>query len=279
MHGTHACAHLLVEQLNVLIGARLADALATTAPARLHVHCPLHHEHSLILLVSPEPQCGLVSSGTPSDSTAERYPKPPEIIFLRPKPLSRTLSMTGYPISRQLASASSRLCTHADWYACSGMVTSSAEWCTVETPEPLHGSVGTPAACARMLDAILSPSAAMALSRGPRKIIPSSVSSRGSSGFSDAWPLHAALWSLLYVTSCMCKLVGSCASALSAAAASECHSGDCVACTRLNKWHLYQLCGNCVVLNTLVQISEVEQWTAVDTSGRWVPCSPCCIRH
>ena len=34
-------------------------------------------------------------------------------------------------------------------------------------PEPLHGSVGTPALCATMLDAILSPSDHIALSLGP----------------------------------------------------------------------------------------------------------------
>lgn len=46
--------------------------------------------------------------------------------------------------------------------------------------------------CARMVDPILSPSAAMAEAGGPRKRMPVGVSSRasGSSGFSDAWPLY-----------------------------------------------------------------------------------------
>ncbi len=63
------------------------------------------------------------------------------------------------------------------------------------TPVPDQGMVGTPAACARMVDPILSPSAAMAAAGGPRKRMPEmpvSASAVGSSGFSDAWPLRRA---------------------------------------------------------------------------------------
>jgi len=58
------------------------------------------------------------------------------------------------------------------------------------TPVPDHGMVGTPAACAMMVDPILSPSAAMAAAGGPRKRMPRGVSASavGSSGFSDACP-------------------------------------------------------------------------------------------
>lgn len=60
------------------------------------------------------------------------------------------------------------------------------------TPAPDQGMVGTPAACARMVEPILSPRAAMAGAGGPRKRIPEGVSDNaiGSSGFSEAWPLH-----------------------------------------------------------------------------------------
>ena len=60
------------------------------------------------------------------------------------------------------------------------------------TPDPDQGMVGTPAACARMVEPILSPSAAMASAGGPRNLMPVSASAVGSSGFSEAWPLHTA---------------------------------------------------------------------------------------
>jgi hypothetical protein len=56
------------------------------------------------------------------------------------------------------------------------------------TCDPLHGRVGTPAACAIREEPILSPSAAIAAEGGPRKIIPFSLRASGSSGFSDACP-------------------------------------------------------------------------------------------
>jgi hypothetical protein len=56
------------------------------------------------------------------------------------------------------------------------------------TCDPLHGRVGTPAACAIREEPILSPSAAIAADGGPRKMIPFSLSASGSSGFSEAWP-------------------------------------------------------------------------------------------
>jgi hypothetical protein len=56
----------------------------------------------------------------------------------------------------------------------------------MDTPLPLQGMQGTPAAWARMLDPILSPSADMAWLGGPRKRIPFSSSADGSSGFSLA---------------------------------------------------------------------------------------------
>ena len=61
------------------------------------------------------------------------------------------------------------------------------------TPEPDQGMVGTPAACARMVEPILSPRAAMAPAGGPRNRIPEGVSASavGSSGFSEACPLHS----------------------------------------------------------------------------------------
>ena len=43
---------------------------------------------------------------------------------------------------------------------------SPSDHCTVR-PDPLHGSVGTPAVCANMDDAILSPRAHIAFSGGP----------------------------------------------------------------------------------------------------------------
>ena len=55
-------------------------------------------------------------------------------------------------------------------------------------PSPLHGSVGTPAVCATMEDAILSPSAHMAFSGGPMNMISCLWRSSGSLGFSEAWP-------------------------------------------------------------------------------------------
>lgn len=56
-------------------------------------------------------------------------------------------------------------------------------------PAPSSSSART---CARMVDPILSPSAAMAEAGGPRKRMPVGVSSSasGSSGFSLAWPLQ-----------------------------------------------------------------------------------------
>ncbi len=56
---------------------------------------------------------------------------------------------------------------------------------------PDQGSVGTPAVCATMLDAILSPSNHMACSDGPMNMIPFLAKSSGSFGFSDAWPQPA----------------------------------------------------------------------------------------
>ena len=58
------------------------------------------------------------------------------------------------------------------------------------TPVPDQGIVGTPAACAMMVEPILSPSAAMGAAGGPRNLIPEGVSASavGSSGFSEAWP-------------------------------------------------------------------------------------------
>ena len=56
------------------------------------------------------------------------------------------------------------------------------------SPDPLHGSVGTPAVCATMELAILSPRAHMACAGGPRKVMLCLWSSSGSLGFSEAWP-------------------------------------------------------------------------------------------
>ena len=56
------------------------------------------------------------------------------------------------------------------------------------TLEPLHGRVGTPAACAISEDPILSPNAAMGAAGGPRNTIPLAINASGSSGFYDAWP-------------------------------------------------------------------------------------------
>jgi hypothetical protein len=62
---------------------------------------------------------------------------------------------------------------------------------SIFTPVPDHGIVGTSAACARIVDPILSPRAAMAVAPGPKNRISLGVSARalGSSGFSDACPL------------------------------------------------------------------------------------------
>ena len=54
------------------------------------------------------------------------------------------------------------------------------------TLEPLHGRVGTPAACAISEDPILSPNAAMGVAGGPRNTIPLAINASRSSEFSHA---------------------------------------------------------------------------------------------
>ena len=56
---------------------------------------------------------------------------------------------------------------------------------------PDQGRVGTPAVCATMLEAILSPSSHIACSEGPINMIPFLAKSSGSFGFSEAWPQPA----------------------------------------------------------------------------------------
>jgi len=50
------------------------------------------------------------------------------------------------------------------------------------TPDPLQGMVGMPAPCARIVDPILSPSAAIAAAGGPRNALPGSTAPGGAEG-------------------------------------------------------------------------------------------------
>lgn len=58
----------------------------------------------------------------------------------------------------------------------------------VVTWDPLHGSVGTPAAWAMREDPILSPRALIGPEGGPKKQMPRARREAGSSGTSEAWP-------------------------------------------------------------------------------------------
>jgi len=59
---------------------------------------------------------------------------------------------------------------------------------TTSTPLPDQEMHGTPADCAMMVEAILSPSRNIEVSFGPMNVMPISSSVRGSAGASEAWP-------------------------------------------------------------------------------------------
>mmetsp|Transcript_14116 Transcript_14116/g.35627 ORF Transcript_14116/g.35627 Transcript_14116/m.35627 type:complete len:275 (-) Transcript_14116:324-1148(-) len=103
-----------------------------------------------------------------------------------PPPPSEALSITGYPIRLAHAMASSRLCKQADLNTSSGNVPSGRS--SQAIPSPFHGIHGTPAACARIVEAILSPSACITGAVGPMKVMPISLSVLGRAGFSLACP-------------------------------------------------------------------------------------------
>ena len=83
--------------------------------------------------------------------------------------------------------SSASLTQHRANVASSTSMRPSAVFSTV-TPEPDHETHGTPADCAMMVEAILSPSRNMERSVGPMKMMPISSHVRGSAGFSDACP-------------------------------------------------------------------------------------------
>ena len=58
----------------------------------------------------------------------------------------------------------------------------------ISLPVPFHCNVGTPALCATILEAILSPRDRMAFAGGPIKVMLHLASRSGSLGFSLAWP-------------------------------------------------------------------------------------------
>mmetsp|Transcript_5828 Transcript_5828/g.15006 ORF Transcript_5828/g.15006 Transcript_5828/m.15006 type:complete len:281 (-) Transcript_5828:643-1485(-) len=114
---------------------------------------------------------------TSSSPCARRIPFPP--------PPQLALIMTGYPMALHARTHDSASSTHADRYTSSGI---SMVLLWNSTFEPLHGMVGTPAACASMLEPTLSPSAAIGPLGGPRKAISASSSAVGRDGSSDACP-------------------------------------------------------------------------------------------
>merc|ERR1719319_1707202 len=57
---------------------------------------------------------------------------------------------------------------------------------SAKSPDPDHGRVGTPAVCATMLLAILSPRSHIASELGPKNLIPAMLSNLGNLAFSEA---------------------------------------------------------------------------------------------
>mmetsp|Transcript_39595 Transcript_39595/g.119673 ORF Transcript_39595/g.119673 Transcript_39595/m.119673 type:complete len:224 (-) Transcript_39595:296-967(-) len=103
-----------------------------------------------------------------------------------PPPPSDALTITGKPMRSAHAMASSAFVTKPFLKVSSGMVPSGVK--SAVKPSPDQGMEGTPAVCARMLAAILSPSTDMTGEVGPMKVIPSSFNCFGKSGFSEACP-------------------------------------------------------------------------------------------
>mmetsp|Transcript_9171 Transcript_9171/g.18467 ORF Transcript_9171/g.18467 Transcript_9171/m.18467 type:complete len:223 (-) Transcript_9171:562-1230(-) len=103
-----------------------------------------------------------------------------------PPPPSEALSITGYPMRFAAARASSAVVTIALSNTSCGICPWSLS--SAVSPSPLHGMLGTPAVCAKMLAAILSPSAAITFELGPMNLMPSASNASGSRGFSEAWP-------------------------------------------------------------------------------------------
>lgn len=107
-----------------------------------------------------------------------------------PPPPHDAFNIIGNPILCDILITSSALVTHALLYIWLGMM----PWHSLNgiwTSEPLQGIVGTPAACAIIVDPTLSPRTAIDVDEGPKNSIFSGAlfSAVGKSGFSDAWPL------------------------------------------------------------------------------------------
>lgn len=98
-----------------------------------------------------------------------------------------------YPIRRATSSASSTVRHVPFSNVSSGIVPSGVRSATSgpsfsPPKDPLQGTEGSPAVCARILAAILSPRTLMTGDVGPINLIPLALSEAGSSGFSEAWP-------------------------------------------------------------------------------------------
>mmetsp|Transcript_33651 Transcript_33651/g.68851 ORF Transcript_33651/g.68851 Transcript_33651/m.68851 type:complete len:210 (-) Transcript_33651:643-1272(-) len=108
------------------------------------------------------------------------------ILIPFPPPPSEALIITGNPMLLIASLACSTVLTVPFRKMSSGMVPSGPK--LASRPSPLHGMDGTPAVCAKMLAAILSPSTDITGEVGPMKVMPSGFRRSGSLGFSEACP-------------------------------------------------------------------------------------------